>query len=450
MDYGTQGPVGPMGGGTGRTMNTQRFLVSQGYNIAPDGVMGPLTQAALVDWHSGANKRNSATFNQKHGLVKGTTPGPSVVRTQVNPPSKSTPTRTTAPSGKTAAVPSILDQFHLIDPASYAHSAVAAQYGPQIAALAHQQAAYTAQEPKNIAQIQGWYNSLLGDAKGDNSSEDSFIKDLIGSEQKSAAGLSQAAGGSSMADAINANSLGHLESLGANQDVFNTHRLGDMRAAGVEAQTAEHNRIGGLQSDIASQLAALQSQKGNAYNTALGDAWNNRNSQLVAEENAKSQEALLPYQVKQAALANAGQVEQNAATHQNQIDTHKSNLQQLALNALQLKIGRRAQSNGGIAPLPATMAGVDLKTRQALRKDLISGALDANGAPSITPAAAYNAWGNALRSYSDGKWNPYQGKDPAAATFRDNLIREYIAQWNSTHDAQHQSKFVPGKGPVRA
>ena len=49
------------------TRAIQTFLVRMGYMIAVDGIRGPETESARLDWSSGALNRNPTRWNRQHG-----------------------------------------------------------------------------------------------------------------------------------------------------------------------------------------------------------------------------------------------------------------------------------------------------------------------------------------------------------------------------------------------
>ena len=161
----------------GQVRSMQQFLVNHGFNVAVDGIYGPITQAAAASFR--ANHKSGDTFNAKHGL--GTHPasrapvpraGSGAGNSAPSPSGAPDANRTPSSAGTSSAFDSLLGALLAgggnvgtdFDPGSFAESASAPANALQLS-LAREVAANPAQEEQNQFDISSWYG-LDPKAKG--------------------------------------------------------------------------------------------------------------------------------------------------------------------------------------------------------------------------------------------------------------------------------------------
>lgn len=287
---------------------TQQFLVGQGYNIPVDGQMGPLTKAAIADFHLAPKARNSKAFNQKYGLAPGGkrtsivdrpinqlltkkgTPTPAYSRAILDPtPNPDTGGRPIDLSGlgtlaKLAGANGVMVPTTLLsklDPNTYqaipetsADAIAGMQFDPQIHELGVQKSQATAQGAQDLKDIQHWYDQIVGE-QGTAAQRDKAAEQAgIGSMQDAAKAILASIGGgdSTAAGAVGgagADAVGTLQALAQNNDQFNNDLAPLLAAEGTEAKTRQTGANAKAIQDLNAQIADALGQRGQAKTTAL-------------------------------------------------------------------------------------------------------------------------------------------------------------------------------------
>lgn len=317
-----QGPTGPVaptppvpkplagGGGLGpgggaamlkpqQVRAMQQFLVNHGFQVAQDGVFGPLTKSAALAFRT--NHKSGEAWNKAHGI--GTHPGgPAGVTPHGSPgdaPSPA-PTRTlaaTPPAGVDpgSAINTLLSGLlaqggnvgQTFDAKSYGDAAAAPQ-NAIAAALAKQVAANPGQESQNQADISSWYGlnpsdpnfklSVLGrlkeaqgrdavSATGAAANDSALAQALAGSIGGSANdGSAQVAAAGENA-AGTANAIGEVDKNYAND--MNPLLAADARSRQIDEKGTNAKALQALQDSLAQTKGQATADRAGAVGTAV-------------------------------------------------------------------------------------------------------------------------------------------------------------------------------------
>lgn len=162
----------PNGAGGQDVLKLQQFLRAQGYNLTLDGVIGPLTKSAILDWHSGVGRRNPQAWSRKNVKIDDTHRSNSgaSANNQINQPADSpdTPYRKddsqTAKGKRTTTNVNKLGggllSNNAINPRVLAQSMVDAKYGPILGELMRSEKSVRTQGSVNLTDIENWYGTL--------------------------------------------------------------------------------------------------------------------------------------------------------------------------------------------------------------------------------------------------------------------------------------------------
>lgn len=431
-----------LGNDRASVVRQQKFLKSLGYNVTPDGSRGKFTNSAWQSYKNGFGPSRWNQFITNHFTDKPSAtptaphdPAPSVV-----PPASTPAPRSTAAAGKggkdtaLAQLLASLDGGSNLDPSAYAHSAVNAEYDPQIAELANANSLAGRQGAQDQTDLQNWYAQLMSQAQGAATANTDALKSALGGQDAAAQGAVAALGGGAAAgDAAAWSQIARskLAGLGLSQAGFDNNIQPALALQGVDARVRDKNATQSAQQDLAVKLAALKGAKGQAYGKALYEATDQANSRSIANINAKAQLAMLPGQLEGQQIDLAGKTT-DLARAKIQYDSDALALQQAKLTA----------QNGGAIP---NFGRLDPENLRGLANQLTSAVTQKKNpkALGIDPAIVFNSWGNELRTYSNGKWDPHS--NPQLNAWRNGLLEQFLPSWNAAHPKR---QYVLKKGQL--
>jgi hypothetical protein len=383
----TPGQPGVRGGMTPTQVRAmQQFLNNHGFQVAQDGMLGPMTKSAAAAFR--ANHKGGEAWNKMHGI--GTHPG-------VTPVPKSgshvgdgpTPTGPTPPTGPTGpSTPQSGDQLQsLIDSMLSGGGAVGSGYDPSsfgdaaaapdqslVQSLIRQIGANPKQESQDQSDISSWYGldpkassyklSVLGrlaQARAADAGAATSASSNIGDLAKSLAGSIGGAAndGSGQVLAAGTNAAGTMDALGEAQKQYADQMDPLLRAEAVGAASKEKAANSQSLADLADKLASARGQATSDRAQGVMSAQDKNNA--LAQQRFANQGNLLSMEAQlQAADPNANTLD-NAKTRAqiNEINAQAARARAAAQHLVsgassptKLKsanIGNLAEQIGGIA-----------------------------------------------------------------------------------------------------
>lgn len=449
---GTQ-PWTSAGGKSTPTANVDRFtrmtpkqqlasLLAQGYNVnggiggsqfataskayikgIPTGYWNKVSAANLkAQLTARANAAHAAAISAHDPNSVSTTPPPSAGDTSIDTSGGVDTTPVSVPTLKSLGVPGL--NYKFIDPTALANSITGAQYNPQISALQQQLVDARKQGTQNQADIKAWYDTLANDLATTTASDASAAKAQLADHDAGVQGILNVLGGNvgaaNSAAAFGAIDRGALEKLQASRANYDSALAPAFRSQGADAALTQLNRDRTAQQDLAQQLTAARTAKGTAFAGAYQNALDDNLKNQVAAINAKSQLAMLPYQVAQA---------------QTGLATSNANLKMAGLqyNTQVLKNQILGQQANGPVPLFGKLNPEQLT---GLSNQLLSQAVSSKDPLKLAhnPMDVYQAWGTALRSMSGGKWDARTSG--IVNKWRNDLLASRLPEWNRSHPKQ--------------
>lgn len=321
-------------------LNMQRYLKSQGYDIAIDGVMGPQTQSAKQDYESGVGHRNSKAWNFQHvhsGTPPSAVPPSSDAATGgpgASPVQKTVGPVAPVPASKSSGAVTMADILKMLgsdnyNPKAVAQSEVNATYDPEIAGIKQQLADTAKTNAVKNQHVMDWFNQLVGSSQGiANQANDLLSKSgvYMGGSSAAPAGADPAAAdqlGKSQGiyDTNQSKQSAISQSALLNQSPINALRGSEFLQQQIGQQDQGSN-------DLKSQLTALLGSKGKAYASALDAAMNTGLSRRGEKINQLATMMMLPGQLQGQGIDNALKVLQGNES----AATTNSNLAQGAVN----------------------------------------------------------------------------------------------------------------------
>lgn len=391
----------------------QALLAKLGYAIDVDGMWGPQSQAAWEAYH----KRIPATYWNRHAprsneyVTKTPTPKSSPLGTR-----NTAPVQAPAPSGGPApkgggrkpagkiGIPDLPPGVNLggFNPEQYATSLTNMAYAGPIAELRRQQALTTAQGDEAKNDITSWFDQVMRTAnQGRQENADTAAAGLRDYDSATQGLLAAFGGGANIAAseigaAASAGRAG-LQGLGQVQGAFDT-RMKDILSAQKadallrEGRSREQNlfELSGKLSDLlAERGSALQKNRLDAQNVSL-----QRESQALQNETARQNmllaQQLLPAQLEEANLRNAGLAAQNRAAGLSYKQA------KLDYDTTQAQFEHWLAQNKGAS---SQFAQLDPGERSDLADRLFKSVVNpATGIPSVNPDKAFGIIGNLLKA----------------------------------------------------
>lgn len=375
-----------------------------------------------------------------------------------------------APTNTAAGAPFGLPPANFIDPRKFATGAansefgpqiadmlrsqkglvgdVDEEFGPQIAALLRAQESARNQYQQAIKDVQGWNAEALGGYDASTTKGVESDQAALASFDQAGQNLGAAFGGAAndslgSAAAISGIARSGLQAEQQNQGDYRQN----MRDALVRSATDDQQRLlrEGISADseFGDELLDLKGQRGRAISEgreeiagrlsdlrgARGAAWNEAFQSATAQRNQQGRDrlqdsitaALAADEVKAGTLAN------------------KAAGQQIDMNNIRIAMGLDQTEEGGTP----RWGQVDPGQRAQLRDQLLSTLVNENGQLAVNPMQAFNRMGHALRSVSNGQWNPFNNQE--VSRWRNALLQEMLPQWNRAHPNR---KYVFKNGKI--
>jgi hypothetical protein len=417
------------------------YLLSQGYTaatqknqkaaakayvkgIAPQYWNRVATHNAQAAAHAAAQQRAAVA----HAAFIASHDPNSVAPAGAAPPVTSTPTpggvtRTPAAAASPGLnVPGI--DYQAQDPTAIANSQVNAQFDPQITSLAQALTQAQGQGTQDQTDIKAWYDALQKDLGATTAADTQAQTDALASHDAGQQGILNVLGGNAgaanSAAAFGAIDRGALEKLGLSRQNYDSALAPAFTSQRNDAALGQLNKDRSAQQDLASQLAAARTAKGQAFGSALANAQDTNLKNSIAVTNAKAQLALLPYQVQDAQLGVQGK---------------KADLKMAGLQYNAQKLKNAALGSSASGPVPS-FSQLNPEQLTGLQNQLLSQAVDSKDPMKLAhnPADVYQAFGAALRSMSGGQWDPQTSA--TVNKWRNNLIASRLPSWNRSHPKQ--------------
>lgn len=303
-------------------VHAQRLLNSEGYHVKVDGIMGPLTRAAmrasLNHVHPNVHNRNQDAIASRHPQTGRFQP----MRGDRNAPAKSAPrgrggggNRGGGGGGNQAPAPGLLN------PRKEAQAMANAEYNPSISELQNLVGNVQNQDKYNAKQIGGWYDQMKAQAAQQAADQGQLTQSDIANVTNAIGQDAQLFGGQNAAlmgnTASNADSL--LQAQGSSDQAFLNQLKPLLDAQAAQGMQNEHNTAGAQLENYQSQLTAQQQAKGAAYNQAYQQALSDQATQEQNQLAMQQAQAMFPSQLSAAqSTAKADRINAQGAGAYNQ------------------------------------------------------------------------------------------------------------------------------------
>ena len=281
----------------GNIRGIQQFLRSRGYNVSVDGVYGPQTAGALIDWHTGAENRDPNAWNRR--TVKVEDPQrtnsprnehnqPVVVRggrPQKASPVNNKPLNRTAPPVKSgrdnrtvlAAGPMENSPLEMptLDPESYIDSLMKQKYGPIMAELDRRRQRVESAGTNRVSEIGDMYGTYVNDMVERGGQANAEREAMV----KATGGLAGAIGGAiplGEATAAELTGRGDIETdyaalLDKSAGDFDRRMTDAARAGGIFAAAQARSATAADLEDVEAQQMETLNQRGADVSSARDD-----------------------------------------------------------------------------------------------------------------------------------------------------------------------------------
>lgn len=258
----------------------QTFLKNRGYNLKPDGVLGPRTQSALDDWHKGVGRRNPQGWTQGFAPVDPVLPTPKSPSNNQPPPSRQNKKPTVPKTGTQKPVqtgkgrPNVpaapLSNFaggqSTFDVDVLANAQMEAKYGPVLAEYLRQEKNIRNMADNRVAEIGDMYGTYTKGIDTRNQEAAAFRGDMAAAT----AGLTPAIAAGIALDPAAAAELanrGDIESdyaaqMAGSAGDYDRRLAGAAQAGGVFAAGQERAEAAGKIGELGAERKDTLAQRG--------------------------------------------------------------------------------------------------------------------------------------------------------------------------------------------
>jgi hypothetical protein len=454
---------------------TQAFLKAHGYAIPEDGMLGPMTEAAINDWHSGSKHRNPGRFNKVHGLIHSGPGGNS------NPPDSDHSQRGGAGLGKGgvgpkgggaggggggsdpmgalglslsgdlkalgklamqgSAIPlSRLKQ--LGTPDQIAAHAANLKYGAALSGLGRDVTQARGQGVQNLADIASWFGQVRGDLDKATADDAASSERNIAAQDQANQGIISSLGGGANEGATSiahesSNDAALMRMLAATQGNYDRAAQTQLGVEATSARNRQQNTDEQRVSDLLGKLRDMQTEKGafqaqstdEARQSILGDEMNIRQFNETLRGNKFQRAASIPGLRISAAMAGPQMEQAMAAVAQTKAGTKAINQGRSRTGAGGSRTGALTQAQLGKAV--DTIVG-HLRTPVTVQNP--DGTKGSHGQFSGRPAQAASYVMTALRGY---------GIDPSTKQGR-SLALQILASGVDKFNATYYNRLMSG------
>lgn len=313
-----------------------------------------------------------------------------------------------------------------LDPMAYMKM-VGSGFNPAIQAMTQEISRQQSQPAKSGMDdsLKAWYESLIQANNAGAGATSDAAAGIMAGHDASTQGLANVLGGSASPAASSAAAFGQigrneLEQLTQAQNRFEGAQGSNLALEGVEQRVLARQQAESENTDkldaMRMQLIELQASQGDARAKAYLDAYQMRLGQVNDVADMKTLQSMNKWDqaVKSQGLKAGNQELQGQAVD-------------LDIKRLQAEMGLKKANEGAIPK----WFKLDPSQLAALRDRLTDSVMNKEGQVIRDPAQIMDMWGRALKSTSNGQWDP--SSNAMIDTWRDDLLQELLPVWNKQH-----------------